>query len=491
MAGERAFYVMDNVIQHYAWGSKTALPSMLGVANTSKQPLAEMWMGAHPKGSSMLTVGHSYLSLHDFIASDRYAVLGESLLSAGIDDLPFLFKILAAENALSIQVHPNKRDAEIGFNQEEQAGIALNDPARNYKDANHKPELVYALTPYEAMNGFRPLSQIFGLFKILKINSLQNELSEFEQAMTPYGLKSFFKALLSLPSNRKEASVHELMRRVKQYPNNEVSGLIRRLAVQYPSDVGLFAPLLMNVVNLRPGEAMFLSANTPHAYVHGVGLEIMANSDNVLRAGLTSKHIDVKALIDNTHFIPKLPDSLVLEPENRGNVLHYPVPVSDFKFSIYREGEHDLHTDSAEIILAVEGELLLTTSLGEVVALNKGQSVFIPAYVAITEPQRQALLPEPIIDSLGAKRTDGYTIMNPPIIVAKTNIERFSILLPFVFVYQKDTAAMMALKDKQVADTKSAGGRPKTTSRSVCLLAAITSPMPIHTDEANANMGCN
>ncbi|MEF1306498.1 mannose-6-phosphate isomerase, class I, partial [Vibrio owensii] len=196
----------------------------------------------------------------------------------------------------SIQVHPNKQQAELGFALEEKQGIPLTAANRNYKDPNHKPELVYALTEYQAMNGFRPTSEIISFFSELAIPELQGLVDDLIANQTPTGLATFFSGLLSLEGEQKEMALTVLLAqaRITDLP---LFNLILELEKQYPGDIGLFAPLMLNVITLQPGDAMFLDAETPHAYLKGTGLEIMANSDNVLRAGLTPKYMDVKELV--------------------------------------------------------------------------------------------------------------------------------------------------------------------------------------------------
>lgn len=373
------FFPMTNPIQNYAWGSKTSMQKLFAIENLTQEPQAELWMGAHPNGCSYLTVHGQNVKLSDFIAQNPTLILGEKT-ALQFGELPYLFKILAAEKALSIQVHPNKKQAEQGFAKEEQQGIALTAAHRNYKDPNHKPELVYALTEYQAMNGFRAMSEILNLFSELAIEELKTLVDTFNTNQSEQGLSDFFSGLLSLQGETKARAVQALITQAKQI-DLPLFNLIAELEQQYPNDIGLFAPLLLNVITLQPGEAMFLDAQTPHAYLHGTGLEIMANSDNVLRAGLTPKHIDIEELVACTLFKHKPFEQLRLKPDVIEGNEQYPIPVADFKFAIIPPTEQQtLTVTSAEILLPLDSPLILQHPNGEQCIAAKGQSIFIPAY---------------------------------------------------------------------------------------------------------------
>ncbi|MCH7371254.1 mannose-6-phosphate isomerase, class I [Aeromonas sp. MR16] len=375
------FLPMHNPIQGYDWGSHDALTRLFGIPNPDDKPQAELWMGAHPNGCSEVSVAGSTQKLSILIEAAPAAVLGDATL-ARFGSLPFLFKVLCAEKALSIQVHPSKAQAEAGFAREEAAGIPLKAGNRNYKDPNHKPELVFALTPYQAMNGFRTIPAILALFERVKLAAIADLVAALAANQNEAGLQHFFHQLLILDGARKEAALTDLLAYACEHQDEETFALIANLAAQYPGDVGLFSPLLLNVVTLEPGQAMFLDACTPHAYVRGTGLEIMANSDNVLRAGLTPKYIDVAELLDCTRCVAKPDDQILLAPRVEGMtenmVQHFEVPVPDFTFSVYPAGEHALTTASAEILFAIDGDVLLKQG-DETLRLEKGQSAFVPA----------------------------------------------------------------------------------------------------------------
>jgi len=370
---------MSNVIQDYAWGSVTSIQTLFGIDNLQQKPQAEIWMGAHPNGCSHVDVAGEHQRLDDFINVNPTEALGQAAYER-YGELPYLFKVLAAEKALSIQVHPSKAQAESGFAKEEQIGIDISSASRNYKDPNHKPELVYALTPYQAMNGFRDFAEILANFKALNIAQLDDLLAKFELSLNAKGLEHFFVSLLKLKGDVKEAALEQLSAFAETKRGDETFELILELKEQYPGDIGLFSPLFLHVLTLSPGQAMFLDACTPHAYIKGTGLEIMANSDNVLRAGLTPKHMDIEELASCTTFKPKARDLLLTQPTQAEGVEHFAVPVADFKFSVYRDQQQEyMAVTGPEILFALEAPLTVQHVDGDQLTIEKGQSLFISA----------------------------------------------------------------------------------------------------------------
>lgn len=386
-----AFYLMSNPIQHYEWGSRDALTRLFGMPNPDAQPQAELWMGAHPNGCSDVQEAGQALRLSSLIARDPVAMLGQATVER-FAGLPFLFKVLAAEKALSIQVHPSKAQAQEGYQRDNAAGLAANAPHRNYRDDNHKPELVFALTPYQAMNGFRANADILALFERVAIAPLADALATFRTAQTEAGLSHFFRTLLTLEGAQKQNALDALLTYAAAHQDEETFALICHLGHQYPGDVGLFAPLLLHVITLQPGQSMYLDACTPHAYIRGTGLEIMANSDNVLRAGLTPKHINVDELLACTRCVAKPDDQILLAPVLEGQVQHYPVPVPDFTFSVYPAGRYPLTTHSAEILFAIDAPATLSHQSGETLTLQPGQSAFVPAATGDFTIETQGML---------------------------------------------------------------------------------------------------
>lgn len=371
-----AFALMTNPIQNYAWGSVDAINQLFNIPNPKQEPQAEIWMGAHPNGCSEVLVDGKKIRLDDWIATNPEAILG-SKTQHDFGSLPYLFKVLAANQALSVQVHPSKAAAEEGFERENKAGIDLKAANRNYRDPNHKPELVYAITHYQAMNGFREYQDIIALFEAVNASVLAPLVDAFKQHPNEAGLTVFFTAILSLNDEVKAKALVDLLAFAQATKETELGALLLSLNEQYPNDVGLFAPLMLHVLTLKPGEAMYLDACTPHAYIRGTGLEIMANSDNVLRAGLTPKYMDVPELVTNTICKPKPSESLLLAPQMNANASHYDIPVPDFNFSVY-QGDALISCESAEIIFAIDADVTLTHESGERLTFSKGQSAFIP-----------------------------------------------------------------------------------------------------------------
>ncbi|KQN53502.1 mannose-6-phosphate isomerase [Erwinia sp. Leaf53] len=365
-----------NTVQNYAWGSTTALNELYGIANPQGLPQAELWMGAHPKSPSSVVVGGETRSLREVINADQPAQLGAQVAQR-FGELPFLFKVLCAAQPLSIQVHPSKAAAELGFARENAAGIPLDAAHRNYKDANHKPELVYALTPFSAINGFRPLAEIAALLQ--PVADAHPAIVAFLAQPDAEQLAQLFAALLSMQDAEKLQAL-TVLRAALKTEQGQPWQTIAQIAGVYPDDSGLFSPLLLNVVELQPGEAMFLFAETPHAYLNGVALEIMANSDNVLRAGLTPKYIDVPELLDNLQFVSRAADTLLTAPQDDGRTQNFPIPVADFAFTIHRLSAEPLSVSqqSAAILFCIEGEAVLSTG-GQTLRLLPGESAFIAA----------------------------------------------------------------------------------------------------------------
>ncbi|MFU0922073.1 mannose-6-phosphate isomerase [Kluyvera sichuanensis] len=366
-----------NSVQNYAWGSKTALTELYGMANPEGLPMAELWMGAHPKSSSKITDSHGVVqSLRDVIDADKTTLLGANVATR-FGELPYLFKVLCAAQPLSIQVHPSKKAAEIGFAKENAAGIPLDAAERNYKDPNHKPELVFALTPFLAMNAFREFAEIASLLQ--PVADANPAIGEFIAQPTGERLSALFAGLLNMQGDEK-AHALKVLRAALENQQGPAWDAIRLIAEFYPDDSGLFSPLLLNVVQLNPGEAMFLYAETPHAYLRGTGLEVMANSDNVLRAGLTPKYIDIPELVANVKFTAKPANELLTQPAHHGETLDFPIPVEDFAFSLHALGttEATLTQDGAAILFCVDGESVLSKNDQRLV-LKPGESAFVAA----------------------------------------------------------------------------------------------------------------
>lgn len=368
---------LSNTIRPYAWGSTTAIPELLGVAPTG-EPQAEMWMGAHPGAPSRLDRGAGETALSDVIDADPEAELGLAAVAKFGPRLPFLFKVLAAGAPLSLQVHPDLTQAKAGFEDEERRGVPIDAPQRNYKDANHKPELVCALTPFDGLCGFRPPLEAAELLEGLGVDSLKPYADLLRAHPEEEALREVLTAVLTADRAEMARTVTEAAAAAQRLggPYAPYAGLVHH----YPGDPGVIAAMLLNHVRLQPGEAMFLGAGIPHAYIDGLGVELMANSDNVLRCGLTPKHVDVPELLKVTLFEPADPG--VLRPEGNGEEV-YETPIDEFRLSrfVLAPGATPrvLPDTTPQILLCTAGSPRASSPKSGELALAPGESVFVPA----------------------------------------------------------------------------------------------------------------
>ncbi|WP_438487677.1 mannose-6-phosphate isomerase, class I [Streptomyces sp. S186] len=376
-----------NTVRPYAWGSTTALPDLLGVPPTG-EPQAEMWLGAHPGAPSRLDRGHGPVSLAEVIDADPEAELGADTVRAFGPQLPFLFKVLAAGAPLSLQVHPDRARAEAGFADEEARGIPLDAPHRNYKDANHKPELLCALTPFEGLCGFRHPAEAAELLENLDVPDLKPYADILRAGPEEAALREVLTAVLSAEPHALAETVDRTATAAarlatKGGPHADAYAACAGIAHHYPGDPGVLAALLLNHVRLRPGEALFLGAGIPHAYLGGLGVELMANSDNVLRCGLTPKHVDVPELLRVVRFTPRAPG--VLRPEDTGGEEVYDTPIDEFRLSRFVPAPggapRPLPARTPQILLCTAGTVHLTSDTGTTrdLTLTPGAAVFAPA----------------------------------------------------------------------------------------------------------------
>lgn len=371
---------LENPIQHYDWGCPDKIPELFGIPNPEHLPLAEIWMGAHPKAPSKIHFNNLLTPLNELL-NKAPELLGEDSIRKFGSRLPFLFKIISAAQPLSIQAHPNKQQAIAGFEVEEKSGIPVTAFNRNYKDNNHKPELLYALTPFKTMNGFRPVEEIIALFRMADIPELSSSLQRFEKELCNQnqGLKQFYELIMNLSSEEQQVILSKVIKCAKNKQSSEWLA-VKQLNEIHPGDIGILSPLLLNVVTLNPGEAMFLRAGTLHAYLEGTGLEIMACSDNVLRGGLTRKHIDIPELLKTIQFAPIPKDKILLSatPAQNGEIA-FPTEIDDFLFSVIDTENviKPLRVKSAEILICLEGEQTVQLADGKQLALKPGESCFI------------------------------------------------------------------------------------------------------------------
>ncbi|WP_369271464.1 mannose-6-phosphate isomerase, class I [Streptomyces sp. R11] len=361
---------LDNTVRPYAWGSTTAIPKLLGAEPTG-EPQAEMWMGAHPGAPSRTERG----TLVEVIEADPERELGEAAVAKFGPRLPFLLKILAAGAPLSLQVHPNLEQAKEGYEDEERRRIPVDAGHRNYKDANHKPELICALTEFDGLCGFRDPIEAADALDGLGVDSLKPYVDLLHAHPEDAALREVLTAILTADPDEMARTVADAAAACARLGGDYAP--YADLAHHYPGDPGVIAAMLLNHVRLQPGEALFLGAGIPHAYLSGLGVEIMANSDNVLRCGLTPKHVDVPELLRVVRFEAGDPGVLRPEASPDGEEV-YETPIDEFRLSRYvlPEGTtaHDLTRATPQILLCTAGSV----RIGEH-DLTPGRSVFVPA----------------------------------------------------------------------------------------------------------------
>lgn len=375
-------WLLTNTLRHYPWGSRTVIPELLGEPCPADRPYAELWMGAHPDAPSVLSNG---TPLDKAIETEPDALLGTEVRERFGTRLPFLMKVLAAEQPLSLQAHPTSEQAGVGFAAEEAAGVPRDEPTRTFKDPFHKPELLLALTTFEALCGFRPVEESVHCLAKLQVPELRPTIA----ALARGGLRAAIPQLLALnPEHRSMlvTAVAEAAARFVSAHDPEFINTYRwaaSLAETYPGDPGVVISLLCNHLKLAPGEAVFLPAGNLHAYLSGAGVEVMASSDNVLRGGLTGKHVDLAALIEVLDFADgRVP---VIHPVLGPGGLRYPVPVDDFDLTRVQLDAQSgsLTTRGPQVLLCTEGTAVLTSPEGEV-TVQQGGSAFVPAGTPVT-----------------------------------------------------------------------------------------------------------
>ncbi|MFB6817117.1 mannose-6-phosphate isomerase, class I [Streptomyces sp. NPDC056347] len=370
-----------NTVRPYAWGSTTAIPELLGTAPTG-EPQAELWMGAHPGAPSLLTrpAGDPVRpgvqqSLTDVIAADPERELGRATVEKFGPRLPFLLKLLAAGAPLSLQVHPDLDQARRGYADEERRRVPIDAPHRTYKDANHKPELICALTPFTGLCGFRAPAETAEAMAALGVDDLEPYVDLLGAHPEEAALREVLTAILGADPAEMAGTVHRAAAAAERLGGPYAP--YARLAHHFPGDPGVLAAMLLNHVELQPGEALFLGAGVPHAYLSGLGVEIMANSDNVLRCGLTPKHVDVPELLRIVRFEAAEPGILRPEAAPSGEEL-YETPVDEFRLSRYDlppgAAPVDLTRDTPQILLCTAG-----TPRAGTLDLTPGASVFVPS----------------------------------------------------------------------------------------------------------------
>jgi mannose-6-phosphate isomerase len=367
---------LEGAIRNYDWGSTSSIPSMLGCAEDGK-PWAELWLGAHPSAPSV--VGEPRTPLDELIAADPAGQLGPAVVDR-FGSLPFLFKVLAAAAPLSLQAHPSVLQAEAGYAREDAAGVPIDAPNRSFRDRFHKPELICALTDFHALCGFRDPVATLDVLATIDTSALDPIRDRLAAASAVDGLGPLLEHLLTLPAADAAALVAPVVAACGALgPDRhaDVRAMAAALGERYPGDAGVVTALLLNLVHLKPGEALFLGAGNLHAYLGGTGVEIMANSDNVLRGGLTTKHIDIPTLLEVVDARPIEP--VVQRPVAVEGVAAYNSPVPEFALE-------RLDLDGS---VAVSGPaiLLCTDGAADVgsFSLERGAAAWLPAADGVVE----------------------------------------------------------------------------------------------------------
>ncbi len=374
--------VLENPILDYPWGSRTAIAELLGRPTPSPGPEAELWIGAHSKAPSRVVSPAGLGTLDLAIQQDPIGFLGREVCDRFGNELPFLLKVLAAAEPLSIQAHPDRQQARRGWARENAESVPIDAPHRNYRDPNHKPELVCALDAFVALEGFRPPEDSARNLEPVVRPEMGPELGHLARERTPQALRAFFARFMTLDPDEQAALLKratvEAARRRRADPAWE---WVARLMTRHPADVSALSPLYLNLVTLAPGEALFLPAGELHAYLGGTALEIMANSDNVLRGGLTGKHVDVPELLSILVFEGHAPAVLTVAEDESGERV-YRTPAREFELGLVDVAPARPFVPGpgrgVEILLALEGEAVVRAGAGAT-PLGRGRSVFVPA----------------------------------------------------------------------------------------------------------------
>jgi mannose-6-phosphate isomerase len=369
-------------IQEYAWGSRTVLAELLGGPGPSPRPQAELWLGAHPSASACVELDGAWVPLLTVIATQPEGILGQAAARRFEGKLPFLLKLIAAETPLSIQAHPDADQARAGYAREQTLGIPIDAPSRNYRDTNAKPELLCATDRFTALCGFRPAPDLHRRMTALHSPSMDRLLAPFLSSPTRETWTTSFGNLLSLSGEPRRQLIGEVARAARAAGGPEQRWCLK-LHECFGDDVGVLAPLFLNLIELKPGEAIFLEPGEPHAYLQGVGVELMGNSDNVLRGGLTPKHVDVPELLRTLTFSMRPPS--ILRPAAVDALQStYSTPAGEFQLFTIRlthgsvfESEDERNI---EILFCYEGDARIKQSGGDPdLPVRQGTAWLVPA----------------------------------------------------------------------------------------------------------------
>ena len=378
-------YKLHGINRHYEWGGKSFIPQLMHIDNVIGKPFAEYWMGAHPSAPAMVETAEGLIALDQMIQEKKVDLLGPKT-TVQFGTLPYLFKILDVEKMLSIQVHPSKENAEKGFLKEQLAGLAIDASNRNYKDQNHKPEVMVALSDFWLLHGFMPAIALKE--RLSSLAPLQILLPEFGQDDYA-GLYSHFMRLDQTATDKilkplLEIAVHEVAagKVDKTHPHWWANKYYGGIVPSSNIDKGILSIYILNIVNVPKYQGVFQGAGLLHAYLEGQNIELMANSDNVLRGGLTPKHIDIEELLQHIQFEPTYP-SILKGDFTSSNELQFPCPVPDFgltKITITPGETYTNKTSSFEMFLVMQGDVQLDgmdLKPGELAAVKAGAAYHI------------------------------------------------------------------------------------------------------------------
>lgn len=384
--------LLRGALRTYAWGSRTTIAEFTGRPVPAAHPEAELWFGAHPGDPAWLETEHGETSLLRAVTEDPEGQLGSVSRARFGDVLPFLVKVLAADEPLSLQAHPSAAQAVEGYLREEKLGIPVNSPVRNYRDTSHKPELLVALQTFEALAGFRQASRTTELLRALAVSDLDPFIELLSDQSDADGLRALFTTWITAPQPDIDVLVSAVIDGAIQYVSSGATEfvaeakMVLELGERYPGDAGVLAALLLNRITLAPGEAIFLPAGNLHTYLRGFAVEVMANSDNVLRGGLTPKHVDVPELLRVLDFAPTAESQLRSPVRHEGLGLIYETPADEFAVALLTiDGEHLGHEVDAssshegpQILLCTEGSTMVHGKSGSL-TLEHGMAAWVPA----------------------------------------------------------------------------------------------------------------
>lgn len=388
--------LLRNKVRPYAWGSRTVLAELQGRPSPAPHPEAELWMGAHPDDPSSVVDGDGVEhTLIELIDTDPVGQLGAGYAHRWANRMPFLLKVLAADEPMSMQVHPSLAQARAGYAIEEQAGIARTAANRNYPDPTAKPELVCALTEFHVLAGFRDPARTLALLRGLDAPDLARYTDLLAAEPDAAGLRALFTTWITLPSLVLGKLLPQVLDacvlHVKEHGDFDLEcRTVLELGERYPGDPGVLAALLLNRQVLGPGEAVYLSAGKMHAYLRGTAVEIMANSDNILRGGLTPKHVDVPELLRIVDFEHGPLDVRTGEPV-APHVWLYRTDAPEFELTRLEWGagsadDVPLRHPGPQVLVCTEGAVTLTDGAGDTLKLCQGDSAWLPASACASGP---------------------------------------------------------------------------------------------------------